>query len=229
MNADAQKKAKISETSHKQVFRINKESIELPSSILTIAKEMRTMLSLLQDKVSDIAQKQTPKDDNSSNKHTGRDELTYMIILQNVQEEVEKMVENYKRDFAHMLQPDRTELDQLRQEFNNKMKAQAERESAFASEVNELKSAVAEYTKGMSSSSLDKNLQGRSQGGSDAHLVQQIDSLKTEMSVMKTQHELFLLEGGARLDQLFSANQELKQQLAALRKEKDPLQEIGIF
>ena len=187
-DADGQKKAKVMGTSQKQTFHINQKSLELPSSILTIVKEMRTMLSVLQDQVSDMASKQRPQD-SSSIKHTGRDELTYMIVLQNVQEEMEKVVENYKRNFAHMLQPDRTELDELRQEFNNKMKAQEDRERKICTTVNKLRELVIQHDTVLleHNKTSQPGNEGGSKGSSDVHLSQQIDSLKTEMAIMKTQ------------------------------------------
>jgi len=186
---------------------------ELPSLILSSVKEIRASVVALQEQVSGIT-KQAPSSDVMK---MSQNQLTYNIILQHVQEEMAKEAETYRKEFANMVSPGQRELEQFKEEFGAKLSSCAEREAALTKEVDQLRTGLSESqsgVKGLRSTVL--SLREAMPDKPEKQLAKQCEALKTEIAVMKAQQELFLVESGARIDELLQQNIQLREKLETL-------------
>ena len=202
-------------------FIIQQEGIELPTSILCTLKDVRTSLALLQDQVSEIAKK--PGSNEVNTKRMG-DDLTYNIILQNVQEEMEKRVEIFRKELADNLNPEKTQLDRVKRHFDSKLKHCMDQGKSVSAEVQHLRSFVLDNVPDVKKASR-KEVRSSSGAPANSQLPQKVgmelEALKNEMLVLKGQQELFLAEGGARINELYRQNAELQKKVASLLGHKD--------
>ena len=190
--------------------------------MLVMLKEIRTSLALLQDQVTGIAAK---KDEVGEKEKTARDELTFDVVLQHVEEEIEKNVyQKYKAKLEATVGPNKAEFDELKAELQSKLDQCVARETQNAQRVDLLDTQSMKSLQGLHALKEDlarvkaesKREGKKRKTTKDGATRGEMDSIRTEIAIMKAQHELFLAEGGARIDQLEKENNDLKRKLDSL-------------
>ena len=199
--------------------KISLQTLEAPKSVLSTLKEIRTTLVSLQDQVSQIASRGQPKDPKDLQKKS--DEWTYNILLQHLEEDIEKTAQRLKEDLAnHRRQgPGQEEVTQLRDEMRETLDRCVSKEKENAEEIKNLSTQLNRALGHLIGVQKDVRALQEDKSAPESlneAVGNEMKAFREEIALMKAQQELFLKEGSARIDEVVKENAQLKEQIEAL-------------
>jgi len=202
---------------------LNGEGIEASKTMLAALKDIRTTLAVLNDRVAKISANGAADQLNGTTKEA---ELTYQIVLQNAEEEVKKkLLAAFTAELETMLRPNQEEMMRLRQEVQGRVDSCIAAERENTKKIQRLDGQVAKSAQSLQDVKTDLakvKKDGKSRKVTDALASKgEMENFRTDIMIMKAQHELFLAEGSARMDELMKQNIALREEIEELKRTKD--------
>lgn len=199
-----------------------------PCAILTHLKEIRTMLASFQDEFGRAQKKRKYTDPSNNDDDAVSEKWAFKMVMQHVEEEMEKTVEKHKKDFLSMVNDNDNCWTNFKAAYDGKLQSCFAREAQLMRDLEHLKREISSK---LSKKSFEDTPETSKYDRIENLLQKELSSFKDEIAAIKSQviqgsrvhevcttftnllfvqHELFLIEGGSRLDELTRQNMELQ-------------------
>ena len=166
-----------------------KSTAELPRAVLGTLKEIRTMLASFQGEFGQASKKRRKLDetygDGADGEEGASEDWAFNVIMQHAREEIEQSVERYKKDLASVIETNKSDWDELKVKYDNKIQACVPRED-LVKEIEQMKDMISKRSPA-SQRATGSPGEARNHRHLEGSVEEELRTFKTEIESMKVQ------------------------------------------